>query len=270
LLWVSFDVFGMRRRRAVSRSAGFAIEAYQYPLGSTQIPALWSGLVPADLDDAKGVPSQGGEDEKTAGPTAQQLKEIEGDVQRRCEAGRLRGFEEGRAAERQANAMALASEVERHQRALGALLHQFEQERSRYLQEVEQEVVELALAVAARILRRESQMDPLLLTGAVRVALGQLAKTTKVRLLVPLDDLGIWSEAVAHIPNLAVRPIVLAGEGMHAGDCLLETELGSVDLGIRAQLGEIERGFFDRTGASRTAKEDTLPEPHLEEAGEGR
>ncbi len=35
--------------------------------------------------------------------------------------------------------------------------------------------MKLALAVAARILRREAQMDPLLLTGAVRVALGQLA-----------------------------------------------------------------------------------------------
>ena len=39
------------------------------------------------------------------------------------------------------------------------------EERDRYLQAVEHEVVELALAVAARILRREAQMDPLLLTG---------------------------------------------------------------------------------------------------------
>ena len=30
------------------------------------------------------------------------------------------------------------------------------------------------------------------------------------------------------------------------------TELGSVDLGVRAQLSEIERGFFDRPG-TRTA-----------------
>ena len=50
------------------------------------------------------------------------------------------------------------------------------QERDRYLHAVEHEVVKLALAVAARILRREAQMDPLLLTGAVRVALGQLSR----------------------------------------------------------------------------------------------
>ena len=40
-------------------------------------------------------------------------------------------------------------------------------------------MVKLALAIAARILRREAQTDPLLLTGAVRVALGQLAATLR-------------------------------------------------------------------------------------------
>ena len=64
------------------------------------------------------------------------------------------------------------------------------QERDRYLHAVEHEVVELALAVAARILRREAQMDPLLLTGAVRVALGQLSGSTEVRLRVPAGGTG--------------------------------------------------------------------------------
>jgi len=95
-------------------------------------------------------------------------------------------------------------------------------------------------------------MDPLLLTGAVRVALGQLSQSTRVRLRVPAGELGLWTEAMALLPNLALKPTVLAGEGMRLGDCLIETELGSVDLGIRAQLGEIERGFFDRASGGRT------------------
>ena len=60
-------------------------------------------------------------------------------------------------------------------RQAAELCESFAEERDRYLHAVEQEVVRLALAVAARILRREAQMDPLLLTGAVRVALGQLS-----------------------------------------------------------------------------------------------
>jgi flagellar assembly protein FliH len=50
------------------------------------------------------------------------------------------------------------------------------------------------------------------------------------------------------LPNLAAKPIVVAEEGMLLGDCAIESNVGTVDLGIRAQLGEIERGFFDRAG----------------------
>jgi flagellar assembly protein FliH len=125
------------------------------------------------------------------------------------------------------------------------------------MQSVEHEVVALALAVAARILRREAQMDPLLLTGAVRVALGQLSGSTQVRLRVPAAELDLWSEAMALVPNLAVRPTVIAGEGMRLGDCMIETELGSVNLGIRAQLGEIERGFFDRAGSAGSGSRES-------------
>jgi flagellar assembly protein FliH len=97
-------------------------------------------------------------------------------------------------------------------------------------------------------------MDPLLLTGAVRVALGQLSGSTQVRLCVPPSELALWTESIALLPNLAVKPNVLAGEGMRLGDCMIETELGTVDLGIRSQLGEIERGFFDRAGGDRADK----------------
>jgi len=114
-----------------------------------------------------------------------------------------------------------------------------------YLAQVEQEVVKLALAVAERILHRESQLDPLLLSGAVRVALGQLAESTEVRLRVPADRREMWAEIVRLMPNLPLRPEVCADAGMEPGAAVLETSLGCVDLGIRAQLEEIERGFFD-------------------------
>lgn len=52
------------------------------------------------------------------------------------------------------------------------------------------------------------------------------------------------------IPNLATKPVVVAGEGMRLGDCVIESKVGTVDLGVRSQLGEIERGFFDRSCSS--------------------
>ena len=132
--------------------------------------------------------------------------------------------------------------------ARGALLRAieaFDASREEYFTQVEKEVVRLALAVAARILHREAQMDPLLLSGAVRVALGQLSESTEVRLHVPLPEVEMWGEMLRLMPNLPLRPSILPDDRMQAGECRLETHLGSVDLGVRAQLTEIERGFFD-------------------------
>jgi flagellar assembly protein FliH len=177
-------------------------------------------------------------------------------ARRSFESGRARGREEGRQTEREAQAAASAGETERFKRQLAGIVARFSEENERYLHDVEQEVVRLALAVASRILRREAQMDPLLLTGAVRVALGQLAVSSEVRLRVPAAELELWQEAIAHLPHLAMKPQVLVGEGMRLGDCTIESQAGTVDLGVRAQLAEIERGFFDRIPAGSVPESD--------------
>lgn len=130
-------------------------------------------------------------------------------------------------------------------RALEGAVEEFARARDRYLADVEQEVVRLALAIAARVLHREVLMDPLLLSGAVRVALGQLSDATEVRLKVPAAEHEMWSEMLRLMPNLPVRPEVVADPTLGSAECRIETRLGSVDLGVKSQLAEIERGFFD-------------------------
>jgi len=229
------------------------IEAFRYPAGPDSSSPAWDGWGPDDNAEVESAPHETKPATDPALHTQFEQKLTE-ETRRSFEAGRERGLAEGRQAERDAHAASqTAAEAERSRQA-AKLIESFTQERDRYLQLVEQEVVKLALAVAARILRREAQMDPLLLTGAVRVALGQLAGTTQVKLRVPDLELELWTEAISLLPNLAVKPTVTAGDGMRLGDCVIETEMGSVDLGIRAQLGEIERGFFDRAGGAKAAK----------------
>jgi flagellar assembly protein FliH len=165
-------------------------------------------------------------------------------------AGREQGVLEGRQLERETHVAADKLSEDQRKQQIARLVDQFAKVQDRYLSVAEKEVVKLALAVSARILRREAQMDPLLLTGAVRVALGQLSRSTEARVRVPAGELDLWKDALALLPNLAIRPQVLPGEGMLLGDCVIETSLGSVDLGIRSQLGEIERGFFDSAARS--------------------
>jgi flagellar assembly protein FliH len=224
------------------------VESFEYPVCSKAPPVpAWDGWVEAEegpSSDSLHGPARAG------GPvTSANFEErLDEETRRSFDAGRERGCEEGRSAEREAQAPAVAADAERRRRQAADLVEKFSRERDHYLHAVEQEVVRLALAVAARILRREAQMDPLLLTGAVRVALGQLAATSEIRLRVPAREADLWRETIALLPNLAVKPLVVAEEGMSLGDCAIESKVGTVDLGMRAQLGEIERGFFDRAG----------------------
>ncbi len=242
----------MQQAETSTRSgASGRIELFEYPADPHAPPLhIWEGW--GNEVAASEAPSAAADGVSGGSSLAEQEQRLAEETRKAFEGGRERGHQEGRQMEREAQAGAMAALEQRRASQAVELIESFRQERERYLHAVEHEVVKLALAVAARILRREAQMDPLLLTGAVRVALGQLSGSTQVRLRVPAGELDLWMEAIALVPNLPVKPVVEAGEGMRLGDCLIETELGSVDLGIRAQLGEIERGFFDRAGRVQT------------------
>jgi len=191
-----------------------------------------------------------------------QLAERERRFRQQVESARLEAAEQGK----QAAAGEQAAWHRTCEAALTRALAEFCAAREEYLGRVEREVVRLALAVAERILQREAQMDPLLLAGVVRVALGRLSESTAVRLRVPAGDREMWAEMLRLMPGLPLRPEVQGDAALEAGDARLEADIGSVDLGVRAQMGEIERGFFDAPGA-----EPGRDEPGRDEAGrEGR
>ena len=234
------------------------VKHFEYPAcPNVASDAAWNGWEEADVDPEEERDAYQASAARASTYTQERLAD---ETQRAFEAGRERGRDEGRRAEREALAPSAAAEAERRRKQTADLIEQFIQERDRYLHAAEQEVVRLALAVAARILRREAQMDPLLLTGAVRVALGQLAATSEIRIRVPAKEAELWTETIEHLPNLATKPLVVPEEVMLLGDCMIESKVGTVDLGIRAQLGEIERGFFDRAGTQRMP----APEANLE------
>jgi flagellar assembly protein FliH len=120
---------------------------------------------------------------------------------------------------------------------------EFRRERSKYFAGVEAEVVKLALAIAARVLHREVKMDPLLLAGVVRVALEKVADESATVLRVPTNAGEMWRESFAASPESLLQ--VVGDDRLAVGECVLETNVGRVELGVRAQLEEIERGFFD-------------------------
>jgi flagellar assembly protein FliH len=120
---------------------------------------------------------------------------------------------------------------------------EFRRERSKYFAGVEGEVVKLALAIAARVLHREAQLDPLLLAGVVKVALEKVAEGSSAVLRVPASELGIWQQVIAADSESSLQ--LVGDERLGLGECVVDTNVGKVELGVSAQLKEIEHGFFD-------------------------
>src|SRR5258708_10823917 len=104
------------------------------------------------------------------------LRSAQKEQQQREEGAREAGRREGEARAR----TDLESRVQELRGSVAAALEQFARERREYYLAVERAVVQLALGIAHKILRRESNLDPLLLAALVRVSLGQVATATPV------------------------------------------------------------------------------------------
>lgn len=155
-----------------------------------------------------------------------------------------RGLSEGEARAKDAYEKALAEARSQ----VSVALRQFTTQREQYFERVESDVVQLALSIARKILHRESQIDPLLLTGVVRVALEGISRDTEVRLRANPDEIRFWRDYFSHTEGIRPSPDLIGDPSLAAGHCVLETELGSTQISFETQLKEIEQGFLDLLG----------------------
>jgi flagellar assembly protein FliH len=150
---------------------------------------------------------------------------------------RTEGFREGETRSR----AVYEKELTQIRAQISGLLSSFQQERTQYFAKVEVELVHFALAIAARILHREAQVDRMVVAGLVKVAIDKLQQGTSVILKVRPEEAGKWRHYFHD--NAGVQ--VTEDSAVEPGGCLLETDLGTADLGLDAQLKEVEKGFFD-------------------------
>jgi flagellar assembly protein FliH len=159
----------------------------------------------------------------------------------REESLRQMGRQEGEAAARAGYEEQLA----RVRDGVRVALEDFARERTNYYRGVEAEVVQLALSIARKILHREAQVDPLLLAGVVRVALDQIEDNTKVVVRVHPQQAADARGFFAKTMDPQRLPEVVEDGSVQLDGCVLQTELGTTELGIEAQFKEIEQGLMD-------------------------
>jgi flagellar assembly protein FliH len=160
------------------------------------------------------------------------------------ESAREQGVRQGEA---QARAAAEQS-VDEARQAVSLALKEFDQQRADYFRRVESEVVRLALAIARKVLRREAQLDPLLLAGVVRVALDQMQASTRVVLRTSTDAVETWRKFCAEHCREHQTVEVIGDSSLAGPGCVLQAEVGSTEISLEGQLQEIQSGFFDLLG----------------------
>jgi flagellar assembly protein FliH len=155
--------------------------------------------------------------------------------------GFAQGEKAGAAAAQQQNA-ALAKQ-------LTATLEDLMRVRTDMIRHTEKQMVQLALAVARRVVHREVATNTETLMAMMRVALERLSDAAKVTVrLHPVDHQSVMAGLGG---GLGSQVSLAADPRIARGGCKVESEYGDIDAGVDAQIQEIARALLaDERGAN--------------------
>lgn len=169
------------------------------------------------------------------------------------EAARLRqqAAEQGRteaakAAQQQAAAKAQKDLEARLQTVLPALtsaIAEIQQDKAAWRAHWERNAVQLAIAIAARVARREAANSPQVSLSLIREALELAAGAARISLhLNPADHQALGDNVPRLISQFAktAQAEVVSDPDITPGGCRVVTELGEIDQQIESQLARIE------------------------------
>ena len=146
-------------------------------------------------------------------------------------------FMKGYAQGERSGAEAAARRGEATLRRLAQTVEELAGLRTELVQRTERQVVELALAIAGRVLRREVSLDRELLVAMSRVALERLGENVSATIRLNPDDYAFIGAQAQVGESSLVR--VVADPLVSSGGCLVQSDFGLIDVGIDAQLGEM-------------------------------
>jgi flagellar assembly protein FliH len=145
-----------------------------------------------------------------------------------------KGYEQGE----RAGAEAAAQRGEAILRRLTQTVEELATLRAEMIHQTERQMVQLALAIARRIVHREVSLNQDLLIAMARVALDRLGDSAQVT--VKLNPEEFQATGAARVAQLgAAHVAVVSDPRVPRGGCRVESSLGTMDAGVDAQLQEI-------------------------------
>jgi flagellar assembly protein FliH len=161
-------------------------------------------------------------------------------MEQRVRDARAQGCREGEAAGRGQAVTELRPMIERLSRSIDEIAGF----RGRLRREAEADTIQLALAIARRVLRRQLTVDPEALHGLVLGALEKLEGQEVSRVRVHPSHAALVTGCLEQ-HSMGRRVEVLPDPSRELGSVVFETQRGNLDASIDSQLQEIERGLAD-------------------------
>jgi flagellar assembly protein FliH len=147
------------------------------------------------------------------------------------EAGREAGFAEGRA------------EVLRLVERTHTVLERAQNKRTEILEETEQQVIDLVLLIARKVIKTVSESQRTVVVSNVVQALRKLKTSGNVLIRVNLADVKLTTEHIKDFVKIAegAKGIqVVEDSTVDPGGCVIETDFGEINARISSQLAELE------------------------------
>ena len=188
----------------------------------------------------------------------ERLKEFEERFQTEKEQAYQSGYEDGKAEGLKEGQEQSGEEIERFKSVIESLTAQWQD----HLKNTDHDLMELALAIARRIVGTEVEIHPEPVLRAVRDCLDYLQDKSRVAIRVNPADLEVvrehrndWLESLEGIDQLLID----GDPGISLGGCIVESAKGDVDAQVEERLEKLKHALEDaiRQGAPETDEPGT-------------
>ena len=113
----------------------------------------------------------------------------------------------------------------------------------RLRREAEEDLLQLSIAIARRILHRELRIDEEGLLGIIKAAMQRIDGREVQRLRLHPEDAAALGDRIDEICQRKVE--IDADRTLVRGSAIFETSRGDLDVSVDTQLKEIERGLIE-------------------------
>jgi flagellar assembly protein FliH len=189
--------------------------------------------------------------------------QIEADSRAAFEAERKDAEERGRAAGRETGYGEGKAEVERLIQRTQTVLERAQDKRAEILAETEQEIIDLVLLIARKVIKVISENQRNVIISNVVQALRKVKGRGNIIIRVNMVDVKLSTDHIRDFIKLvegAKSIQVVEDSTVDQGGCIIETDFGEIDARIASQLSELEAKILEISPIKSKAKTTAVSE----------